>query len=74
MTNSLIYTNKSIMRNMMKRLLFHLLGFDTCSYLITALKYANEKDIPLTEALKSVKDVKLLLGDNRFEILMMFSL
>lgn len=42
------------------------LGFDTCSYLIAALRFANENDVTLEEALRSVKDVQLLLGDNKF--------
>ena len=43
------------------------LGFDTCSYLIAALKYSDEKGVSLEESLKLIKDVKLLLGDNKFE-------
>lgn len=43
------------------------LGYDTCSYLIAALKYSEKNNVSLSEALHSVGDVKLLLGDNKFE-------
>lgn len=42
------------------------LGFDTCSYLIAALKYSESNDVPLEKSLRVVKDVQLLLGENRF--------
>lgn len=43
------------------------LGFDTCKYLIEALKTAERDNISLQEAMFKTNDVKLLLGDNKFE-------
>lgn len=43
------------------------LGFDTCKFLIEALKTAEKENISLQDAMFSTKDVELLLGDNRFE-------
>lgn len=43
------------------------LGFDSCIYIIEALRYAESNGVTLQEALKNVKNVKLLLGDNKFE-------
>lgn len=43
------------------------LGFDTCKYMIEALKTADTEKISLKEAMFKTSDVELLLGDNKFE-------
>ena len=42
------------------------LAFDSSQYLLAALKIADEKNIPLKQAMYSVEDVQLLLGNNKF--------
>ena len=43
------------------------LGFDTCTYLLEAIKFSENNNIALEDALKKVKNVQLLLGNNKFE-------
>lgn len=43
------------------------LGFDTCLYILKAMQYAEDNHISLQESLKKVNNVKLLLGDNKFQ-------
>ena len=42
------------------------LGYDSCKFLIEALRLSGEKEIPLREAMFEVRDAELLLGDNSF--------
>ena len=42
------------------------LGYDSCKFLIEAMRLSKAKGISLREAFFEVKDVELLLGDNSF--------
>jgi len=42
------------------------LGYDSCKFLIEALRISRAEDIPLREAMFKVRDAGLLLGDNSF--------
>lgn len=43
------------------------LGFDTCRYLIEALRTADKEKISLEDAMFKTHNIELLLGENRFE-------
>lgn len=42
------------------------LGFDTCTFLLEAIRISKDKNISIQEAMYKVQDIPLLLGDNKF--------
>lgn len=41
------------------------LGFDTCLFLLEAIRISRDNDITIEQAMYNVKDIPLLLGDNK---------
>ena len=61
-----IYKKRYVEKYKEETSIWDALGFDTCLYLLESIRISQNEKIGIEKAMYLVKDVPLLLGDNRF--------